>query len=280
MSCCSSVECGLTDVLFQSKIGAWILAFRILLLKETTRKDDWDRALKLEANEASNRYNAPELMKEALIAVFFARIVTNRKGHKKFDLGLALLAHHLMRVVRFNCHEVVTPDPATQAKVKVGLCLNLNLAMINHSCDPNYGRVWSRDLDLVLAHVTRPVKKGEQVFDVYSGVYYKEPAEERTVTHERYHFDCGCEACEEIWPLFDLLPDEVKGLPEGYYQEGVSDADRDKVAGAVKALRKKGRKATLEETRRVLVLAHSVLRSPHAVLLRLEEQLHDLLWRG
>ena len=54
---------------------------------------------------------------------------------------------------------------------RIGVCLNPTLALINHSCDPNYGRVWIQGTKHVLAICTRPVFPGEQICDSYSGIF-------------------------------------------------------------------------------------------------------------
>ena len=54
---------------------------------------------------------------------------------------------------------------------RIGVCLNPSLALINHSCDPNYGRVWIHGTNKVLAICTRVVSAGEEICDSYSGVF-------------------------------------------------------------------------------------------------------------
>ena len=49
---------------------------------------------------------------------------------------------------------------------------------INHSCDPNYGRVWIEGSHQVVAFATRPIAEGEEICDAYSGVFsYSEVSE-------------------------------------------------------------------------------------------------------
>ncbi len=48
---------------------------------------------------------------------------------------------------------------------------------------------------------TRPIRKGEEILDVYSGVFSKSPPEDRQVVHARYNFECACVACREDWPM-------------------------------------------------------------------------------
>ena len=50
------------------------------------------------------------------------------------------------------------------------------------------------------ALATRPIKKGEEIHDAYSGVFSKAEVGERVRDHARYHFECRCVACAEEWP--------------------------------------------------------------------------------
>ena len=66
--------------------------------------------------------------------------------------------HRLMRAVRFNCHEVLdgfSLDDDGSPPDRIGFALNPNLAMINHSCDPNIGRVWLNGADHVIGKILR-----------------------------------------------------------------------------------------------------------------------------
>lgn len=116
--------------------------------------------LDLVTHYESAKFIAPDLMKEALVAVFLTRCwLADRELKAKpnvpfsgKDLQLALFVHKLMRIVRFNTHQIVAQVPLdnrhgvnkdSQATLTViGFAVNPNLAMANHSCDSNFGRVW------------------------------------------------------------------------------------------------------------------------------------------
>ena len=134
---------------------------------------------------------APLLMKEALTALYFLRVLQAKSyfgekrrvrtgGLSEDEMFICKLLHHFMRVVYYNSHEVgqvvfiVSPplstpplqvtqlmrDPTDWSRnrvVKIGVALNPSLALINHSCDPNYARV-VRGKN-VLAFATRKIKK-------------------------------------------------------------------------------------------------------------------------
>ena len=74
-------ECGFTDMLYKSDVGVWILAHRsIASYPKETFLDNYHKEdptlteyCKLVAHYGSEKYNAPELMKEALVCVFLTR---------------------------------------------------------------------------------------------------------------------------------------------------------------------------------------------------------------
>ena len=178
----------MTDVLYKSDVGVWILAHKTVasypkdtfLDNEHRQDESLGEYCKLVAHYGSPKYSAPELMKEALICVFFTRclqstgyfgpLVEGEKINPDFgteELRIALWLHRFMRIARFNCHAIreVKRDQsfANLNKIEtcsIGAAINPTLAMINHSCDSNYGRVWNLERNQVLAFATRPIKKG------------------------------------------------------------------------------------------------------------------------
>ena len=82
----------------------------------------------LVTHNGSNKYSAQELMKESLVAVFFTRCLkakgyfnqdneNNTNEFPKFTddcIKVAIWIHHLMRVARFNSHEVTEYNDENQ----------------------------------------------------------------------------------------------------------------------------------------------------------------------
>ena len=91
--------------------------------------------------------------------------------------------------------------------VKIGVAINPSLALINHSCDPNYARVEKGKN--VLAFATRLIRKGEEILDVYSGTFVTSEQEDRAEVHQRYNFECRCQACSLNWSTGNLLPKNI-----------------------------------------------------------------------
>ena len=83
----------------------------------------------------------------------------------------------------------------------IGRCLN-------SSCNPNTGRVNRGHAVLVVA--AKNIAKNEEITDNYCIHYSELPTSERKEwLLETFQFECKCEACEQNWPVFDQLEDEV-----------------------------------------------------------------------
>ncbi len=75
----------------------------------------------------------------------------------------------------------------------IGCAVNPLLALINHSCDANYGRVWTTAATdsgasrapLVTAYTTRTVAQGEELTDCYSMTFAMSGRDERRAVHSR-----------------------------------------------------------------------------------------------
>ena len=78
------------------------------------------------------------------------------------ELFLGKLIHHFMRVTYFNTHEVTTTDEDTTgvgfgsdrlAMRRIGRATNPTLALLNHTCDPNYRRISvGRDVSSIIMY--------------------------------------------------------------------------------------------------------------------------------
>ncbi len=105
---------------------------------------------------------APELMMQCLASIFLLRCLKAKKYYvdensvdninelTDLELYLAKLIHHFMRVTYYNTHEITTTDEDTEgvgfgsdrlAMRRIGRATNPTLALLNHSCDPNYRRI-------------------------------------------------------------------------------------------------------------------------------------------
>ena len=100
-------------------------------------------------------------MMQSLAAIFLLRCLKAKNYYpvepnsdpsrlSEEELYLALLLHHFMRVTYYNTHEITTTDEDTNgvgfgtdrlAMRRIGRATNPTLALLNHTCDPNYRRI-------------------------------------------------------------------------------------------------------------------------------------------
>ena len=190
-------ECGITEIIFQAQIGGWALAYRAITSKPFDyfyeNKDLFDRHNELMGyketkeeflyssedimsfhnlvtHDGSGKKQAPELMMQALTAIFLLRCLRSKSYYppssgdpsilSDTELYLSQLLHHFMRVTYYNTHEITTITEYSDEEVfgcsnafnvthspdrirvrRIGRATNPSLALLNHSCDPNYRRV-------------------------------------------------------------------------------------------------------------------------------------------
>ena len=170
------------DTLAHSGTGAWPLALRLVASRplakwnslklgspdenfgletgeEVYNSKDIRTVHSLVTHQEGAHRSAPALMKEALTALFFLRLLQLR-GYcspssspstlSSEELDTALLLHHFMRVVFYNSHEAsaLIGNSQTGKKVsKIGVAINPSLALINHR---------SKDLEFKTSHCLLP----------------------------------------------------------------------------------------------------------------------------
>jgi hypothetical protein len=165
---------------------------------------------------------APELMMQALVAVFLLRCL-QFKGYMprgvergKLDsqeMAVAMLLHHFMRVAYFNTHEMAGLQDGDgdllQRLRRIGRATNPSLALFNHSCNPNYRRITAGRRTVGVT--VRPIRKGEEITDTYCQPF---AVCDRAARHEalrKYDFVCACVACREEWPGIARMPSKLIG---------------------------------------------------------------------
>jgi hypothetical protein len=177
-----------------------------------------------------------------------------------------------MRVAQFNSHEVTAFQSNTA--VVIGVAVNPLLALANHSCDGNYGRVW-RPGGGATAHVTRPLAQGEEIADCYGSSFAVDgDADNRRSALSRYLFDCACPACSSNWPSAPALPRDIRGLPKTSY---LKKQNLDQLEKLAERFWQGQRDLTF--LKELVTRGNAVLRRPHALLVASEEALHAALWR-
>ncbi|KAK5645641.1 hypothetical protein RI129_004105 [Pyrocoelia pectoralis] len=139
------------------------------------------------------------------------------------EIFVCKLILHNLEMLQFNAHEIselheAPPgplDPQDEANFKaiyIGGGLYPTLAFFNHSCDPCIVRynIGSK----MFAKTVKPIRKGEVIYENYGPIYTNSPKDERQqFLLENYWFTCHCRACEEDWPLFKEMEDNVIKIP-------------------------------------------------------------------
>jgi hypothetical protein len=110
---------------------------------------------------------------------------------------LAKLLHHFMRVTYYNTHEITTTEedevseglgPDKLRMRRIGRATNPTLALLNHSCDPNYRRISVGKQTLGFA--TKLIGIGEEITDTYSPTFAAALKEDRWKSLSKYNFVC------------------------------------------------------------------------------------------
>ncbi|TRY63413.1 hypothetical protein TCAL_02645 [Tigriopus californicus] len=121
----------------------------------------------------------------------------------------------LINVCPTNSHDVSefeTPvaDKFTNActKVSIGAAIYPALALLNHSCNPDFMRC--NKGNEVICVSNRFIKKGQEICENYGLMYtMKTRDERRKILDKHYKFSCDCQTCSEDWPLLSSLKSDV-----------------------------------------------------------------------
>lgn len=213
--------------------------------------DDWLTFHNLVTHDGSTGKAAPELMMQSLVAIFLLRCLKYKKYYDSdqdqesndlkgqltpTELTLASILHHNMRAAFYNTHEVARIETDGRSMKRVGRATNPTLALINHSCDPNYRRISIGTT--TLAYATKLIPKGGEILDNYAQTFDASPKEARLKYLEKYNFQCQCQACRENWPTLEGLSRKLTSLDkqDGYLPPFQGDASR--IKAAIKAVEK------------------------------------------
>ena len=173
-------ECGHTDTLHQASLGAWQLAYRALTARPwqfyrdnnkvwlkhdekaglgsdmVYRSEDLQSFNNLVTHDGLGGKQAPELMMQCHVVVFLVRLMValgylDHQGKDpefgEEEMMAGQILHHFMRAAYYNTHEITELEIQGSGDIeenkvrRIGRVTNPSLALINHSCDPNYRRV-------------------------------------------------------------------------------------------------------------------------------------------
>ena len=314
-------ECGYTDIMFQASLGAWGLAYRVLTSRpweyfrqnieawlthdekagvgstEVYSSGDIASFHNLVTHNGVGHKQAPELMMQCHVVVFLVRLLLKvgyikEKGEAEEFQEDAMLAgrllHHFMRAAYYNTHETTQvlstkSDFEGNTSVRIGRLTNPSLALLNHSCDPNYRRVSSGITTYGFA--TKPIHKGAEICDVYCKPFSVGDLEDRHKYLAKYNFECRCSACGENWPVMECLPGSLDSLEVKRYNQPQSriNSQVQRVNRVMETHRRLAAKkgVTIEELIPSLISQleelHKLLKPPHQLLCYWENVLHQAL---
>ena len=218
------LECGWVDVLDRTNVGKHgLLAFRTLLkvkhqldghLEVQLTPDDvydstdYRTVHGLVAN--SRQRSVADLFRRSVMAVYLAVIMPTVGDNERIAVAAELL--QLLQSYPCNAHEISQladyedGQSVSQAGlVEVGAGAMPVLSLLNHSCDPNVVRHCYGDV--IVVTTIRRININEEMTDNYGYHYATLSADERRAKlRGQYHFDCACQACEEMWPVYQHIP--------------------------------------------------------------------------
>ena len=119
--------------------------------------------------------------------------------------------------------------------VRVGGAVYPTMALVNHSCDPNFVIVfWGRT---AVAVASRCIPVGEEITDNYGPSYSSMAAPDRRSYLERSHwFTCACPACANTYPEYLRCAKDFKKLPGSSFK--YKRCDRQKLNRDVEVIKK------------------------------------------
>ncbi|XP_046919806.2 protein-lysine N-methyltransferase SMYD4 [Dermatophagoides farinae] len=150
-----------------------------------------------------------------LLTAFFLQHVFKR--YKMFDDDgdcfyssidiLKLLIHHLQQmstnlITIFDQNlDLENIDNCIESPIGIGLYPNL--ALFNHSCDPDIVPIYNKGSELIFKTI-RKISKNKEIFFSYGPTYKTTCVYQRQkLLHEQYFFHCHCMACMEKRENYD-----------------------------------------------------------------------------
>jgi len=313
-----------TDVLYKAQLGSWYLGYRALTsLPWTHYLDNKDKFIShdekagvgeagveissqdimsfhnLVTHDGATKKAAPELMMQCHVTVFLVRALVATgyiKGNKTGEFNeeqmyCGQLLHHFMRAAYFNTHEICdiekTGDKWDQNIIqRIGRVTNPSLALINHSCDPNYRRVSHGRTTYGFA--SKPILKGQEITDIYCKPFSGSLLEERHRSLAKYNFRCECPACVNNWPTIDAMEGDFDRLPPKMYNQPMNkvEAQVKRVTRAEDQMRKitnnpnSSPGEVISSLVHLLEEGHKLVKQPHQTLCTWENQLHQALFHA
>lgn len=194
------------------------------LFGQVYQSDSYLSIFNLVTNSAVRKLS--DLFRRAFISAFLVKFlyrvnfINEELDEKKnnYQNGLfigGLILRHLQSI-SCNAHEInqlkianVAKQPMAQSFANgIGAGIYALLSLFNHSCDPHVVRTYRGTMCQVRA--LRPIGKDEEIFDNYGVIYaVNEVSERQEKLRAQYFFECKCQACKDVWPLYDNIPHQL-----------------------------------------------------------------------
>jgi len=222
------------------------------------------------------------------------------------EVLVARLLKHFLECIQFNTHtiesiyenRVVGWDAETRLwksslrcnvgdsveTVRIGGGVYPTMALVNHSCDPNFVLVfWGR---VAVAIASRSIAAGEEINDNYGANYASMPLQERRPFLEKSHwFTCSCKACKNNYPEYLRCSKDYKKLPGTAFK--YKRVDRQKLNRDVEVLKKDIKanviKGNLEETYEIFLkwseLIDKLVYPPHQDFINIRKGVRNSIYQ-
>uniref|UniRef100_A0A336KZJ6 Protein-lysine N-methyltransferase SMYD4 n=1 Tax=Culicoides sonorensis TaxID=179676 RepID=A0A336KZJ6_CULSO len=177
---------------------------------------DYRKAYALVTHEEGR--NPEEMFHRTLMAKFLLNCLVKKdylKGREDLRAYIGNLILHNIQVLQFNAHEIFELQKDEKDDIGrtefIGGAIYPVLALFNHSCDPATVRYF--DGKRVHVRTIRPLRAGEEIGENYGPIFTQNAREERQLQlKQQYKFECRCQPCEENWPLFKQMTNDILRL--------------------------------------------------------------------
>ncbi|XP_055548537.1 SET and MYND domain-containing protein 4-like [Wyeomyia smithii] len=229
---CSSYhryECGFLQFLWKSGANVvCMLALRIITQKSveyfyeleeeleqlTSEKtdglpyDDYRKVFKFVTH--SEQRGAEDYLKWTLMATLLNTVLKLSVFYKTntLDTYIGALVLHNMQIVTYNSHEISELQRRKPRDSGFSACIGAGLyptlVLFNHSCDPGITRYFVGNA--VYVRTVKNIPAGSVLAENYGQLFVRSNRHERRNSlKSTYKFICGCQACEENWPMLDEM---------------------------------------------------------------------------
>ena len=205
---------------------------------------------------------------------------------------LTVIICHYLAVIKSNIHTICEMHNGNDNHLSikaVGVGMYPAVAShLNHSCNPNTFVVDVGERQLTIA--ARDIIAGEEVSQIYVGHYGDTDRDKRQrLLWDKYHFHCGCQACQEDFPNADKCLEMCKTFadtPSTFLKSELTkdqleilDINNEKLKSLTESALTRGHIAqAVELTKQRIHLASEHLKEPHILYIMGRVSLINYMW--